>query len=70
MHFLEWKLFYFDSNFAYFYSWGANWHGVNIGLDYDLVPGQTFDWRMYASPALNELFGSSRAFSVLGELQC
>ena len=65
MHFLEWKLLYFDSNFTEVCSLGFKSQWAIIGSDNGLVPtrrqafiwanGGLVHWRIYASFGLNEL---------------
>ena len=40
MHFREWKVLYFDSNFSEICSYDFNWHLPNIGLDSGLAPNR------------------------------
>ena len=38
MHFHEWNILYFDSNFIEVCSWGSNWQYSSIGSDNGLAP--------------------------------
>ena len=46
MHFHQWKVLWFDSNFTGVCSWGSNWQYVSIGSGNGLVPNrrQTITW--------------------------
>ena len=68
MHFLQWKLLNFKSNFNEIhvvYSLGSNWQYDSIGSDNGLAPNRRqaiiwtnvgmLYWRIYASLGLNEL---------------
>ena len=65
VHFHEWKVLYFDSNFTDICSKGSNWQSPSIGLDNGLAPNRRqaiiwtnanpIHWRIYAALGGDEL---------------
>ena len=50
MHFREWKVLYFDSNFTEVCSYGSNWQHVSIGSGNGMSPNDDLaHWRIYAA---------------------
>ena len=64
MHFYEWKVLYFDSNFTDVWSQATNWQKVSIVLGNGLVPSRQqaitwtnvglVHWRMYICMSVNQ----------------
>ena len=63
MHFHEWKVLYFDSNFTEVCSWKSNWQNVGIGSGSCMAPN-----RRQAITLTNADPVRWRIYAVLGEM--